>query len=76
MARKKTKPTPYQKGSLIRDTTPVFFHITFEHPYYSSLNFPHKYFLKVEAITVTETANNTANGNTIKLGCTLTGIAK
>ena len=41
-----------------------------------NLNFVYIYFLKVEAITVTEIANNTANGSTIKLGCTLTGIAK
>ena len=53
-----------------------YFQLSFVLTHILNLNFVYIYFLKVEAITVTETANNTANGNTIKLGCTLTGMAK
>ena len=36
----------------------------------------YKYFLNVLAVTDTLSANNTANGNTMKVGCKLNGRAR
>ena len=39
-------------------------------------NLPHKYFLKVEAVTAIARAESTANGRITKFGCTEMGIAR
>ena len=37
---------------------------------------PHRYFLNVEAVTASASAESTANGRITKFGCTETGIAR